>query len=47
MANNVPTEPIVALIAGVLVLMYPKILNYVIAAYLIVVGGSGLLRQMR
>ena len=45
--NNLLVEPIVALTAGVLVLIYPKILNYVVAAYLIVTGGSGLLRHLR
>jgi len=29
---------IIALLAGVLILIFPKLLNYVVAAYLIVVG---------
>jgi len=29
---------IVALVAGIVILVFPKILNYVVAAYLIVVG---------
>jgi hypothetical protein len=29
---------IVALVAGIVILIFPKILNYVVAAYLIVVG---------
>ena len=29
---------IVALAAGIMILIFPKILNYVVAAYLIVVG---------
>ncbi len=39
-------EPIVALLAGILILIVPRILNYVIAAYLIIIGliGIGLLR---
>ncbi len=45
--GNVPIEPIVALAAGILVLIQPKILNYVIAAYLIVIGGSGVMKNMR
>lgn len=45
--GNVPLEPIVALAAGILVLVQPKILNYVVAAYLIVIGGSGVLKSMR
>lgn len=36
-------EPVVALVAGVLVLLQPKLLNYVVAIYLIVVGVLGLL----
>ena len=31
-------SPIVALIAGVLVLIVPSLLNYVVAIYLIVIG---------
>lgn len=35
-------QPIVALIAGVLILIAPRILNYIVAAYLIVSGLLGL-----
>ncbi len=35
-------QPIVALIAGVLILLVPRILNYVVAIYLIVTGLLGL-----
>lgn len=34
--------PIVALIAGVLILVFPRLLNLLIALYLIVVGAVGL-----
>jgi hypothetical protein len=34
--------PLVALIAGILILLVPRILNYVIALYLIVIGLLGL-----
>jgi Protein of unknown function (DUF3096) len=34
--------PIVALIAGILTLLVPRLLNYVVAIYLIVVGIVGL-----
>jgi hypothetical protein len=39
-------QPIVALIAGVVILLMPRILNYVVAIYLIVTGviGLGLIR---
>jgi hypothetical protein len=35
-------QPIVALIAGVVILLVPRILNYVVAIYLIVTGVIGL-----
>ena len=34
--------PIVALLAGVLILIMPRLLNYIVAFYLIVVGLVGL-----
>jgi Protein of unknown function (DUF3096) len=35
--------PVVSLIAGVLILLMPRLLNYVIALYLIFVGIMGLI----
>jgi uncharacterized membrane protein HdeD (DUF308 family) len=35
---NLTLPGIIALVAGVLILIYPKILNYVVALYLILVG---------
>jgi hypothetical protein len=35
-------QPLVAILAGVLILLVPRILNYVIAIYLIVTGIIGL-----
>jgi len=35
-------QPLVALIAGILILLMPRILNYVVAIYLIVIGIIGL-----
>jgi hypothetical protein len=35
-------SPIAALIAGILILVMPKLLNYIIALYLIVIGLVGL-----
>ncbi len=35
-------QPIIALLAGLLILFVPRVLNYVIAAYLILVGLIGL-----
>lgn len=34
--------PIVSLIAGILILIFPRILNYVVAIYLIVIGLIGI-----
>ena len=34
--------PIAALIAGILILVVPDLLNYIVAVYLIIVGLSGL-----
>ncbi len=33
--------PIISIIAGILILVYPRILNYVVAIYLILVGLMG------
>lgn len=40
--NSALLQPIVALIAGILILLVPRILNYVVALYLIVIGLVGL-----
>jgi hypothetical protein len=39
-------QPAVALIAGILILIFPRLLNYIVAIYLIVVGiiGLGIIR---
>lgn len=34
--------PILALLAGILILIFPKVLNIVVAVYLIIVGLIGL-----
>ena len=31
-------SPVISIVAGILVLIYPKILNYVVAIYLILFG---------
>ncbi|MBC8025894.1 MAG: DUF3096 domain-containing protein [Steroidobacteraceae bacterium] len=48
---NIPIllGPLVSLIAGILILIVPRLLNYIVAIYLIVVGliglfGSGVFR---
>ena len=35
-------QPLIALVAGILILIAPRILNYVVAIYLILVGLLGL-----
>jgi hypothetical protein len=35
-------QPIVALIAGVLILIMPRLLNFIVAIYLIIIGLLGL-----
>jgi hypothetical protein len=45
MPVNPPYEPIAALIAGILILIIPRLLNYVVAIYLIIIGVLGLLHR--
>jgi hypothetical protein len=40
--NIVVIQPIIALVAGVLILIFPKVLNYIVAIYLILIGIAGL-----
>ncbi len=37
-------QPILSLIAGILILIMPRLLNYIVAVYLIVYGILGLAR---
>jgi Protein of unknown function (DUF3096) len=37
-------QPVLSLIAGILILIMPKLLNYIVAIYLIIAGLLGLLR---
>jgi hypothetical protein len=46
MDNILVIQPIVALIAGILILIMPRLLNYVVAIYLILVGVLGLWPQL-
>ncbi|MDT8385872.1 MAG: DUF3096 domain-containing protein [Thiogranum sp.] len=39
--------PILSLIAGILILLVPRLLNYIVAIYLIVIGVTGLLGYSR
>ncbi|SDB12702.1 Protein of unknown function [Desulfonatronum thiosulfatophilum] len=38
MQINVTAEPIVSIIAGILILIFPRVLNYIVAIYLIIFG---------
>ncbi|HKS89529.1 MAG TPA: DUF3096 domain-containing protein [Stellaceae bacterium] len=39
-------QPLAAIVAGVLILLVPRVLNYIVALYLILIGilGLGLIR---
>ena len=39
---NLALTPLVSLIAGILILIMPRLLNYIIALYLIIIGLIGL-----
>ena len=39
-------QPLVALVAGILILIVPRLLNIIVAVYLIVVGLMGLFRGL-
>ncbi|MCB1865543.1 MAG: DUF3096 domain-containing protein [Chromatiales bacterium] len=44
MSLNVQIAPLLALVAGILILVKPRLLNYVVAIYLIAIGVLGLVR---
>ena len=37
-------SPLIALLAGILILLVPRVLNYIVAIYLILIGLIGLFR---
>ncbi|WP_409524988.1 DUF3096 domain-containing protein [Nitrincola sp. MINF-07-Sa-05] len=39
---TVALTPLISLIAGILILLVPRLLNYIVAIYLIVIGVVGL-----
>ena len=43
MSINLSLAPVVSLIAGILILVMPKLLNYIVALYLIITGVLGLM----
>jgi hypothetical protein len=44
MQIGVSAQPVVALIAGILILLVPRLLSYIVAIYLIIYGILGLVR---
>jgi hypothetical protein len=42
MVNVLVLQPLIALIAGILILVVPRLLNYIVAVYLIIFGLAGL-----
>jgi hypothetical protein len=44
MQFDISPQPVVALIAGIAILLAPKLLNYIVAIYLIIFGILGLVR---
>jgi hypothetical protein len=44
MQIGISPQPVVALIAGILILLVPRLLNYIVAIYLIIIGILGLVR---
>lgn len=47
MSLNLSIAPLIALIAGILILIVPRLLNYIVAIYLIVIGLLGLVGPLR
>jgi hypothetical protein len=43
MTINLGLTPLVSLLAGILILLVPRLLNYIVAFYLIIIGVIGLL----
>ena len=46
MQISISPQPVVALIAGILILFVPRLLNYIVAIYLIIIGILGLIRWL-
>jgi hypothetical protein len=44
--QQVPVEPVFTLIMGILILLVPRLLNYFVAVYLIIIGILGLLHRV-
>ena len=46
MDTTLTLAPLISLIAGILILLMPKLLNYIVAVYLIVIGIIGILGDL-
>jgi uncharacterized membrane protein YdbT with pleckstrin-like domain len=44
MQVSISPQPVIALIAGVLILLIPRLLSYIVAIFLIIFGILGLVR---
>lgn len=44
--NMMVVQPLVAFIARILILVVPRLLNYIVAIYLIIVGITGLMPHL-
>ena len=42
MSITLSVGPLISLVAGILILIVPKLLNYIVAAYLILIGLVGI-----
>jgi hypothetical protein len=40
----ISAQPVIAIIAGILILVVPRLLSYIVAIYLIIFGVLGLIR---
>jgi hypothetical protein len=47
LSMSLSIAPLVALIAGLLILIVPRLLNYIVAIYLVITGLLGLFPHLR
>jgi hypothetical protein len=45
--NMLIVSPLLSLLSGIAILIWPRLLNYIVAFYLILIGVVGLLPQLR
>ncbi|MCW8962220.1 MAG: DUF3096 domain-containing protein [Gammaproteobacteria bacterium] len=45
--NVAMTNAVISIVAGIVILIKPRLLNYIVALYLIIVGVVGLLPHIR